>query len=68
MSVWVDGEKLEACPCCGKSLAQAEYDFQFCRSCQLVAKRGAQTIDPVTGQKRQPGLRERVAKGKLHNG
>lgn len=67
MGIWIDGEKLEACPCCCKGLSQAEYDFQFCRSCQLVAKRG-RTIDPVTGQKIQPGLRERVLKGKLHNG
>lgn len=37
--VWIAGEKLEDCPCCGKSLDQSEYDFQWCRSCQLVAKR-----------------------------
>lgn len=67
MGVWIDGEKLETCPCCGKSLAQAEYDFQFCRSCQLVAKRGGRTIE-ANGQRAQPGLRERVLKGKLHNG
>ena len=67
MGVWIAGEKLEECPCCGKSLDQSEYDFQWCRSCQLVAK-GKRTIDPVTGQREQPGLRERVLKGKLHNG
>ena len=39
MSAWIDGLKLEHCPCCNKSLGQVEYDFQFCRSCQLVAKR-----------------------------
>ncbi len=64
--VWIAGEKLEACPCCGKSLDQSEYDFQWCRSCQLVA-RGSRSID-ANGQRSQPGLRERVRKGKLHNG
>lgn len=37
--VWIAGEKLEDCPCCGKSLDQSEYDFQWCKTCQLVAKR-----------------------------
>lgn len=39
MGSWIAGEKLEQCPCCDKSLDQSEYDFQFCRTCQLVAKR-----------------------------
>lgn len=32
--MWIDGEKLDACPTCGKQLEQAEYDFQHCRACE----------------------------------
>ncbi|MFZ1491174.1 MAG: hypothetical protein WAS51_14645 [Ilumatobacteraceae bacterium] len=30
---WIYGEKIDNCPECDKQLDQAEYDQQFCRSC-----------------------------------
>lgn len=42
--VWIECEKLEACPCCDKALDQTEYDFQWCRSCQLKAGRTQKQI------------------------
>ena len=63
--IWIDGEKLENCPECSKSLTQEEYDFQFCKDCRHEK---ASRIDPATGQKRPADFRERVKRGKLSNG
>lgn len=30
---WIDGEKLDDCPKCGKNLNQKEYDMQHCGAC-----------------------------------
>lgn len=35
---WIDCEKLEDCPDCGKPLDQSEYDMQFCGVCRSRSK------------------------------
>lgn len=57
MARWIEGEKLEECPTCGKSLAQTEYDFQFCQQCDHDSKPDNTGLDdgpPLHAERKRP--------------
>lgn len=57
MGIWIYGEKLEACPSCGKALVQVEYDFQWCQTCDHDSKPNGTGLDdgpPLNAERKKP--------------